>query len=402
MAPITTICVVGFPAGVALRELKNLCRFTPGFVGAHVAADSRRGSTLFVRFLSVEFAQAAIEGITGAPFDPDLPGDPLKAEFARREMEVRQGPPAGGPPAWKPQYGGPVGGPSAGEEIVTVCVLGMQDKGFTLDELRQWFSHRPGYITSQANQRVDGIFVKFTASQLAQRAIADAAAEGLVVEWARRNLDEELAGGARAAWQQPQPVVHQQAYNANAGGIGDIVTVTVLGIQDKGLVLDDLQQWFQQRPGFVTSQVHTRVDGIFVKFDSKYAAEQAIGDAAAVGFVVEWARRNLDENLVGAAGPVVAHGDRGVYAGGPAAKRPRVAGGSDTNTITILGLGSKGLTQDDVQSWLQQQKGYITLKVNEKIDGVFAKFESHATAELALAEANTAMMGAEWARRNLE
>eukprot|EP00928_Gymnodinium_smaydae_P083397 TRINITY_DN66636_c0_g1_i1.p2 TRINITY_DN66636_c0_g1~~TRINITY_DN66636_c0_g1_i1.p2 ORF type:complete len:149 (-),score=31.39 TRINITY_DN66636_c0_g1_i1:4-450(-) len=88
---ITTICIQGFPQDASARELKNFCRFVPGFEGAHVGFSNVGPTALFVKFETNEYAAAAIDFVAGVVFDTDaaIPGPGLKAEFARREMEVR-------------------------------------------------------------------------------------------------------------------------------------------------------------------------------------------------------------------------------------------------------------------------------------------------------------------------
>jgi len=355
MAAVTrTICIVGFPPEALPRELKNLCRFMHGFEGAHVAfAGQGQCSSLFVKFTTAELARLAMDTLHGAPFDTDVPQVLLKVEYARREMEVR-------PSSLLP----------------------------------------PPMVTASAPWAPD-------------RAVA------------------------RPAAPAAPPVVQQgpggQVRRVGLTG-GELTTITVLGLREKGLAPEELKQWFQQRPGFLTLHVNERIDGLFVKFGSGSAAERAIQDANAHQFGAEWARRNLDDD-VGPKPPVaptVAYPSQAppayppqpqpappppVYPQQPVAPLPPAvpAPGSylgpakrlrstvgELDTITILGIREKDLSPDMLQQWFQERPGFVAMQVNERINGVFAKFASQATAMQCLEEANAHQFGAEWARRNLD
>jgi len=358
---ISTICIVGFPPDSSARELKNLCRFLPGYEGSHVAFQGASVSSLFVKLGDAQHAQAAIGVVNGVPFDVDVPGSQvLKAEFARREMEVRPTlplaqPASQAPPPWAraPATARPFNGvqratpavsplpalaparylgsgglfgpptPAAGvgprpptEELKTITVLGMRDKGLAQEELQNWFQQRPGFLTLQVNERIDGMFVKFASSVFAEQAIQDAEVMQLNAEWARRNLDDDASArflapaGAHSAFAgtiHPAPApaaVFGGGVPAFGGpplkrqrpavGGGDLDTICILGMAEKGIVFEELQAWFQQRSGFVALQVNERINGAFVKFNSHELAEQAIVDANAMNYGAEWARRNLD------------------------------------------------------------------------------------------------------------
>mmetsp|Transcript_78149 Transcript_78149/g.253039 ORF Transcript_78149/g.253039 Transcript_78149/m.253039 type:complete len:138 (+) Transcript_78149:413-826(+) len=134
-------------------------------------------------------------------------------------------------------------------------------------------------------------------------------------------------------------------------------------------------------------------------------------------FGAEWAtRRNLDDDvgpkppLPPAPAPVAyvpqpmppappAVAGCGSYPG--PAKRQRSSAG-ELDTITILGIREKDLSPDMLQQWFSERPGFVAMQVNERINGVFAKFSSHSYAMQVLDEANTMQFGAEWARRNLD
>eukprot|EP00927_Polykrikos_kofoidii_P077016 TRINITY_DN7400_c0_g1_i1.p1 TRINITY_DN7400_c0_g1~~TRINITY_DN7400_c0_g1_i1.p1 ORF type:complete len:328 (+),score=64.60 TRINITY_DN7400_c0_g1_i1:198-1181(+) len=326
MTSVTTICIVGFSPDATPRELKNLCRFCSGFEDSHVAFAGTQGqaSALFVKFADAEYARNAIEAIHGAPFDQDAPHGNLRAEFARREMEARPAAPwqsdrpssrlppppvfSGSlppPPVYEGSYGGSSrrsNGSGGGEPICTMTILGLRSKGLTVHEIEKWCMQRTGFVTMQVNERIDGVFCRFVSSHDAEKAIQEGKKMNWGAEWARRNLDDD--GAVRAALPPPPaappppPQFHGShgpppAKRSRTGG-GDSDTVTVLGLNEKGLAHGDVQQWFQQRPGFLALQVNERIDALFVKFACHTDAENAIHDANDIGFGAEWARRNLD------------------------------------------------------------------------------------------------------------
>lgn len=335
MAAISTICIVGFPPEALPRELKNLCRFIQGFEGAHVAfAGPGQSSALFVKFRTTDLAKSAMDMLHGAPFDQDVPQVTLKVEYARREMEVRPNsllpaPMVTAAQPWMPdravarpsappvqvqqipqmgQMGPPRRVGMTGGELTTITVLGMKEKRLMSEELKQWFTQRPGFLTLHVNERIDGLFVKFSTSLAAEQAIEDANQMQFGAEWARRNLDDDV-GPKPVAAPAPFPVQTAApplpvaagppggyagpAKRLRAAG-GELNTITILGIREKELSPDMLQQWFSERPGFVAMQINERINGVFAKFSSQSAAMQVLEEANAMQFGAEWARRNLD------------------------------------------------------------------------------------------------------------
>jgi len=409
MLPVSTIYVVGFPLEVYPRDLKNFCRFLPGFVDAHVPSCSpSEPPVLFAKFLTCADAQAALQRIHCQPFDLDRPQLLLNAELARRDLEVRQGastpPPVvatvgrGFIPPGQPQviHGGykrPL--PATEDEIVTITVLGTRDKGYSTESLQEWFGQFPGCVALQVNEKLDGIFSKFASRREAEFAMSEATRLNLGAEWARRNLDE---GGAPPMAAVPAPMAPPQTVPQVIHGVleppwkrphvvdgGELTTITVLGMRDKGIQPHDLESWFRTRRGFLALQANGRLDGIFAKFDTVSNAEKALQEANNRQYRAEWARRNLDG---GAKTPE---------------RAPAPAGNpNELNTITVLGMRDKGYMLDDLQQWFAQRRGYQAMKVNDRIDGLFVKFNSAAEAAQALQEANDSQIRAEWARRNLD
>lgn len=488
------MCITGFPPEAHPRELKNLCRFMQGFEGAHVAFAAAGITSLFVKFGSSDMAQCAIETLGGVSFDLDVPALTLKAEWARREMEVRQnslpaplvsgganrgvarpavgfpapvaaypvpvmGYPAaypaavmGGAPA---HYGGPAltGGHagytqavsasrtgSTGGELVTITILGITEKRLILEDLLSWFQQRPGFVALQVNERIDAIFARFVTSVFAEQAIHDANAMNFGAEWARRNLDDDLGqknAVAANTFVAPAPAQYGGLNTpmGNSAGYGpappgprgsdSLTTLTILGMRDKGLHSEEMKRWFTTQPGFVAMQENERIDGMFVKYTTQGQAQQVITEGnQRFGFGAEWARRNLDDDRGGAGGGGGggggSHGGGGgsfhQFAGAAVAslpqsyppqgsfgpsKRQRVQTG-ELDTICILSMKEKGLTPSDVQQWFQELPGFVAMQVNERIDGLFVKFNTKEAAEKALSDSNARSLGSEWARRNLD
>jgi len=246
MAEVSTICVVGFPNDAGLRERKNYCQFMQGFERAVVS----KTATMFVKFVSHEFALMAIEQLNTTPYDQDNPdSSPVRAELAKGEMTENtkqhpvalggavepapmpyQGGPAPrmgfhagpaapmqqfhafppqaaqpytpGPPAMKGKGGGKggLGFPGAGaggpprrradedpSQVYTVAVLGLHSKGLTEAYLQDLFSQATGFIQCKEQTAVNGCFATFETPELARAAVEFAIANGVQAEMARRN-----------------------------------------------------------------------------------------------------------------------------------------------------------------------------------------------------------------------
>lgn len=431
MAGKTTICLQGFPLEAQVRELKNFCRFLQGFEGAHVAFGGPHGTVtaLFVKFESSDLAGAAIDQLTGLPFDLDNPTMTLRAEMARREMEVRasagpsaparQPAPAVSTRRPEPHRRGPAtplpsrhrapavpamhvpmplpARTGTGEELMTLTVVKVREKNLDPRELEQWFQDQPGYLTHHMNSRVDTLFVRFNSGRAADQALREASHFNYGAEWARRNLDDDRGGG-------PPPAAPPSSVRIGNTG-GELVTIAILRLHEKGLSGEELHTWFEQMPGFVAAQLNDRIGGIFVKFDSVHAAEQALAEANDNKYGAEWARRNLDDDLSarhhGHSAPISNGGGRPGSL--PAAKRHREASqDSQLDTVAVVGMHEKGLDPEHLQAFFQEQPGFVALQLHDRIGSVFVKFSSHEAAESVLQVPEAEKYGAEWARRNLD
>lgn len=324
-----------------------------------------RIDAIFVKFDASETADRAIQ---------DAQAEGVSAEWARRNLDDER-------PAAVGVRTHEVAGWTDGEgldrsvrqrvdgDLDTIAFLGIQASGYRQADITSWISQRPGYVTHKSNGRIDGAFAKFASRALAARALHDANVEGLCAEWARRNLDAEEFVFVKVEPPLPAPW----------RGKAELDTITVLSMRSKGLQRAELQEWFVCRPGFLGLKLNDKIDSMFIKFVSTVAADRAIHDAVAEGISAEWARRNLDD-------PDQVHG--------------RVGNPDFLDTIAILGITAKGRNTEEVQRWLEQSAGFVKLKMNAKVIGIFAKFASAAEAEQVIR--GGVGYGAEWAHRNLD
>lgn len=295
-----------------------------------------RSGTLFAKFQSADFAQEAIQALNGHAFDEEQGHQPMKADYAKRELEpqrnrgmpshqvdtrerhsssLNHAPPSGSgsgrhhhAPPGLPYGGHHEAAAPLSSDITTVTIIGAERKGVSRDELKDWFQRLPGYITLQMNEKIDAIFVKFSSHRDAERALREANVANLGAEWARRNLDE---GEREVAYQivpttggHHPPALHTAKRSRGGGGDREshhregssstLDTLAVLGVQKRGLNSEDLQDWFIRRTGYEKLKVNDNIDAIFVKFASRDDADKALQDANELEFGAEWARRNLE------------------------------------------------------------------------------------------------------------
>lgn len=458
MAGVSTICVQGFPPEASPRELKNLCRFVKGFVHAHVAFAAQSPmalpSALFCKFESPELAAEAIEAVSGQPYDLDSPGHTLKAELARRELEVRPnsrlpvqmaatGAQASAWPVHRPPVvvqrpteinGVKIG--STGGELVTLAVLSLAERGLLVEEVQNWFSGQAGFVTSQPNERLGGIFVKFDSQANAEMALQEANANQYGAQWARRNLDDDRSAPLGATGGSRRVTTSGE----------ELVTLAVLALREKGLDGEEVQQWFHDRRGLVKVQWNDRLGGLFAKFESYADAENAMQETNAMGYGADWARRNLDDERPwlqgqpqqlqngaqqrggyqqgyggqqgysgqqsygrgyggacssGYGGQQGCGGGKGYGVqqgydaghgqyGGPPKRQRGIGIDGELNTIVVMGISLKQNQHSNLQEYFQGMQGFVALQLNEKVDMLFVKFTSRALADEAMSEANAA------------
>lgn len=89
--------------------------------------------------------------------------------------------------------------------------------------------------------------------------------------------------------------------------------------------------------------------------------------------------------------------------GNNAAKRQRTAQEpTEIFTLAVLGMKSKGLTEETVTEAFMQTPGFLGTKASPQTDGLFAKFETPQHAQDALVSLETHGVHAEMARRNAD
>jgi len=217
--------------------------------------------------------------------------------------------PFGRQSSFTPRYNQPVlhaanagkGGGHSGhhqqEEIATICVLSLAEKGLSPEEIIGWCEQQQGYVSHHHNERLGGVFARFSSARTAERALKGGADMG--IEWARRNLDDSTAlKHAPVPQYAPVAAAPMGGFGAPAKrqrvAAGPIDTIAVVALKEKGLAHDQLQEFFEGMHGFSLLQFNPRIGSLFVKFQSSAEAETAIGEAAGAGIHAEWARRNLD------------------------------------------------------------------------------------------------------------
>merc|ERR1740117_203509 len=163
---------------------------------------------MFVKFDYADNAVAAMKVLNNHPFDLQYPEQLMRVEIARSDMKkpaeavpraapaqvyhppVYQPPPprhappvavyhhyqppptvyAGGPP--------PAKRPRSGEDpgsIDTLAIFGATEKGYTEQQLEEYFAQLPGFLLFKPNRKVGGGFVKFASPHLAHDALEAAA-----------------------------------------------------------------------------------------------------------------------------------------------------------------------------------------------------------------------------------
>lgn len=265
----TTICAVGFPVDVPRRELKNLCRWFPGFEGAHVVeGHPSQGPTLFLKFTDHSHAQGAAEALAGLPFDVDLPQYVMRADFARRELDVRATISSSGGGSKGPQYDG---GADDLMQGASVFFPGCDPTVGLPGGPSGWSSCRGPMPVANIGVQWPSLSLNYPAGVGQQLTTPPpSAAPGV-------KLTEKGTEYKSMAQQQGGP----------------IDTIAILGMLDKNLSEEYLRRQFGDLPGFVTMKVNPHMGAAFAKFESRSHAEAALLATNAMGLGAEWARRNL-------------------------------------------------------------------------------------------------------------
>jgi len=180
---------------------------------------------------------------------------------------------------------------------------------------------------------------------------------------------------------------------------GDINTITVQGLRDKGFTEEDLRGEFKRCHGFETCQM-SRIGALFIKFRSAHQAQAALKSEVGRRVGAELARRNLapDED---SGNKRSRHEHHDEYSGSSRGNGS-VTGDGKIDTITVRAYREKGLDEDDVRVQLSKLNGFVTCQTNRKIGAMFIKFETPDYALDALETEIAHEVKAELAKRNLQ
>lgn len=270
--------------------------------------------------------------------------DRSRAERAPQVYHHQPPPPGHGGRGYQPSYGGMSHPPPLGSDaysgggfdgysaqqgldsrkrgrndpgsVDTLVLLGQVEKGFTERQLEDFFMQLPGYVAFRSNERVGGGFVKFVSPKLAQDAIGLAATSGIEAQMARSSMNVGDAGGQDGGGGKGYGGCSVgkgggKGYDGYGKGYdrgsrdtaptkrvrndppGTIDTLVLLGQVEKGFTERQLEDFFQQVPGFLAFKPNARVGGGFVKFHTPEMAAEAIEIAGSNGIEAQMARSSM-------------------------------------------------------------------------------------------------------------
>lgn len=446
---VTTIFMANISSDATCRELENLVRFFPGYEAMKVSAGKGgkgNGTAMFVKFESIAAAMAAQKALNGHPFDTAVPDQLMRVEMAKKDMKTTGGTPA--PPRIESPYDnfghntwseGPIGaaptqpylGPPGGprkrprgvedpNEVDTLVLLGQLEKGFTENQLEDFFSQVSGFLAFKANARVGGAFVKFTSPAAAHAALETAASAGIEAQVARSSMNYTPN---EPDWVQPPPpsVPPLRAPAWDRGGAppggkgryeppGSVDTLVLLGQLEKGFTESQLEDFFSQVPGFVAFKPNARIGGAFVKFSSPAMAQEALAIASDSGIDAQVARSSMNTTGHGK-GDGVPSLDEPDWMQPPPSnhspahvppKRARVSDApGNVDTLILQGQFEKGFTETQLEDFFVQVPGFIAYKSSPRVGGAFVKFSTPALAQEALLMAMDAGIEAQMARSSM-
>lgn len=402
----TTLSVAGFPVDASYRELKNVCRLCPGFEACSPNVRPDRPPTLFVKFVSEDFATDAILLLQQFVFDEDnTPDRPLKAEFARSELrETLNGSqaqkpapqPHEDPRAWSnapaakrprvvsaaEQAFAPAPAHGAGPLPDTLaCKL---ENGVDSNEFRQFFESLRGFLAFNVNSSGSNCFAKFQSHTYAQQALQTAKVEGLIVDFAKRNLDAgspEPSGGLAPPRPAYAPAAQPAYVPAPSSGI------TTLACKLEGNDQDGHRAFFEGLPGFEALKFNSQGSNCFVKFADVGFAQDALGHARWAGFTIDFAKRDLG-------------GDE-AHQFSPAVVAPSAAPPNNTG-ISTLAAKMEGRDQAEFEQFFSHLPGFVAVKATSSGSNCFVKFTDPIKANHALGKAWLAGFTLDFAKRDLE
>lgn len=369
---VSTIFVAGLPVDATYRELENTVRFFPGYEALKISTRAGGkggggGAAMFVKFSDAVTAENAAQVLNGVPFDTSYPDIPMRVEIARSDMKslspqvvgmltqqigmgYGQPPPPPGAPAglqqyveawdhhhhqqqyaaeglypaelyaqeqhYAPEMSGKRGREDQAGHIDTLVLLGVLEKGYTEQQLEEFYASMPGFIAFKSNARVGGGFVKFASPAFALQAIDHSLAQKIEAQLARSNMNvggmvatagaPSYGSGGFPGGIPPPPVGMPPSSMGGRGGApppkraretqapGTVDTLVLHGVTEKGFTDQQIEEFFMQVPGFVAYRANARVGGGFVKFGSPQLAKEAIDIAASSGIEAQIARSNMN------------------------------------------------------------------------------------------------------------
>lgn len=296
----------------------------------------------------------------------------------------RKGAPAWSPPAWeaekpswsaasnkRPYSSGPALGASANGDKDTLCLLATEEKGYTEESLIEYFGHLRGYVTMKysppkGSGKGGSAFIKYESPMAAQKAHDEATRAGIDVQWARTNLDVDRLEQPRGSWSHggdSEPVA-KRPRSDSAGAEQD--TLVVFAIEEKGFTRDHLEDFFGAMDGFITSRFASGRGGMnaFIKFSSSMKCVLALDKANADGIECSFAKTNLNIDIPDRTPLSAPTGG----SGGGVATRPPVIDtsnappGEDGDTLCIMGVVEKGLSEQALIEFCMQFEGFYALR----------------------------------------
>jgi len=354
---ISTIVIAEYPPDATVRERKNFARFLPGYESSFCHLKS---GNVFVKFVSPDFAQSALQLVAAVPYDlDDAAGWPVKVSMAKRDLEIRDEPvweghslvipgqgkgmskgsstsAAAGATTWYPPASGGAPKPLAAgaDDIDTVAVLRLAEQALTAETVNETLGIFPGFVVCQYNSKIDACFVKFSGPQAARSGCQRAVAVGLTAQMARRNL-----------------AVPGETASVLAAQMTREASWSSYGTADYG----------------------------------SWGSSPATAEGGADWWPSSGAARSM--------------------ASEPPAKRFCPSAGEGTgelvDTLAVTRVATNGLTPEAVNATFADMDGFVATQYNERIDGCFVKFRDHACAVAARQTAAGTGVPVDLARRSL-
>jgi len=449
-----TLLITGFQGNASDREMENVCRFMPGYVGAK--ASLQKNPQVFVRFDSPENMQNAFQLVDQQPVDlHDVASAVMQAHIANSELnnpergqqfQTRSGvgpqvlsgflnPMLGVPNSadepeaafvgqpqgqavsayaedvrpWKrPRYDGQ---PVAEQEMDTLCVMNIQEKNEDQNSITSLFQTFEGFVTLQVMPGKLGgqnCFIKFASQYLAQAAMLSAPPH-LQAQMARKSLNlaaSEPGSGAPQGGKGKGAVQTFQSY-PSSGQIpsgdqrpeckffaqGRCGNGDQCRFQHVGAQQMDGQQMGGQQMGGQQQMMGggQQVPGGDARPECKFFAQSRCAHGDQCNF------RHAGVAQIGAPG---------FQQGGKGCGKVLFAGEGTADTIVVMNAIEKGYEEGMLTTFWPSMSGFVGMRISEgKGDGrgrhCFTKFANPELAAEALATAMQQNIDAEVARTSL-